>query len=392
MVIAGFAQTTGEIAGGYGEVSLSGSVALKRLPADKSYSAVRELVCSSAGNHPNVTPITRYTIAADTVGRSGGMVATLVLPRQACDLQTYMNQAISMHDAQKISLDVLNAIYYLHRRGIIHADIKPGNVLVNFADGELRAMLCDTGISMPIREKRHFADVQTCTYRAPEVAFGYCKALKLNQQIDLWSLGIIMYELIANEPAVIWIPGEEDSSKYAENLFGMRTKGDRGQRMRVLSKMTVVGVKSMLLARVAKANPGLVKALKNSAYLEAMAMCLLPNHKKRCSAKLAIELLSNVSPYIPSRDIFAGNLTHPGFTSNMRHTIVCALSSYKCLGRYAEHLFALYANGNNATTEHKYACIYIAACMFSSPSWLMSVCRVRSSSETITNIIDHIRL
>jgi len=90
---------------------------------------------------------------------------------------------------QKITKQVLTALEYIHRLWLIHADLKPENVLVkSYSRCEVKVI--DFGSSCFVDD--HLSSyVQSRSYRAPEVLLG----LPYNQKIDIWSLGCIVAEL-----------------------------------------------------------------------------------------------------------------------------------------------------------------------------------------------------
>jgi tetratricopeptide (TPR) repeat protein len=86
-------------------------------------------------------------------------------------------------------MQALEALAYLHRRGVLHHDLKPENVLV--ADG--RARLLDFGLSVLAGQPRADDAFGTLLYLAPEVIDGQ----PYTESSDLYSLGVIAYELLA---------------------------------------------------------------------------------------------------------------------------------------------------------------------------------------------------
>jgi serine/threonine-protein kinase len=89
-----------------------------------------------------------------------------------------------------------SALGYAHRRGVIHRDVKPGNILLN-ADGE--AIVTDFGIAKVAESPSHTQTgtvVGTPVYMSPE----QCYARELTGASDQYSLGVVAYEMIAGRP------------------------------------------------------------------------------------------------------------------------------------------------------------------------------------------------
>ncbi|TDQ09440.1 serine/threonine-protein kinase [Pedobacter metabolipauper] len=112
----------------------------------------------------------------------------------------------------KLLCDVLKGLSYLHKRNIIHRDLKPQNILIKIEEDEPIAKITDFGISKAIGESQENASalVGTVEYMAPEQfnPARYGINGQISTHIDLWSFGIMVYELIKGE-----------------NLFGSRSKG-----------------------------------------------------------------------------------------------------------------------------------------------------------------------
>lgn len=85
---------------------------------------------------------------------------------------------------------ILNAVHYLHFKGIIHRDIKPENILI---DKNNVVKLCDFGLAVNIQEdegRETFCG--TYEYMAPEII----QNKPYNKKIDIWCLGILLYEIL----------------------------------------------------------------------------------------------------------------------------------------------------------------------------------------------------
>ncbi|HLH21181.1 MAG TPA: serine/threonine-protein kinase [Chloroflexota bacterium] len=91
---------------------------------------------------------------------------------------------------------LLDALAYLHARGVVHRDLKPENVLL--APGGLK--LLDFGLARPARgtaatTTTRFTVLGTPPYMAPEQALG----LDVDGRADLYALGVVLYELLTGE-------------------------------------------------------------------------------------------------------------------------------------------------------------------------------------------------
>jgi serine/threonine protein kinase len=93
---------------------------------------------------------------------------------------------------------VLEALAYLHGRGLVHRDLKPSNILV---DDRRRIRIMDFGLVKPAAEEESLTGsgtaVGTYRYMSPEQAQGH----GVDQRSDLYSLGVILYELLTGVPA-----------------------------------------------------------------------------------------------------------------------------------------------------------------------------------------------
>ena len=86
-------------------------------------------------------------------------------------------------------IQTLNAIYFLHLHSIIHRDLKPENLLIN--DKNI-IKLCDFGWSVKLNDDKRTTFCGTVEYMAPEII----KKQKYDEAIDVWSLGVLLYELV----------------------------------------------------------------------------------------------------------------------------------------------------------------------------------------------------
>jgi serine/threonine-protein kinase len=99
--------------------------------------------------------------------------------------------------AAGICADVAAALAFAHRNGVIHRDVKPGNVLIT-ADGTVK--VTDFGIARAANTEENLtqtgAVMGTATYFSPEQAQG----ASVDARSDIYSLGVVLYELVTGRP------------------------------------------------------------------------------------------------------------------------------------------------------------------------------------------------
>ena len=184
--------------GGAGEVwqardeRLGRDVAIKLLGANAD-DAFRERFADEARRaaaviHPNV--VTVFDEGRD--GADAFMVMELVRGRTLRDVVADRGP-LRPHEAARIVAQIAAALDAAHEAGVIHCDVKPANVIV---DQQGTAKLTDFGIARAARGPREHELIGTARYIAPERIEGKAPT----ERSDVYSLGLVAYELIAGRP------------------------------------------------------------------------------------------------------------------------------------------------------------------------------------------------
>ncbi|MFW5878745.1 MAG: serine/threonine-protein kinase, partial [Myxococcota bacterium] len=108
-----------------------------------------------------------------------------------------INEPLRMIRVRELVVQICNALAYVHSRGLVHRDLKPSNILVD-EDGDARLM--DFGLCKALADLSDVTDsgqvVGTYRYMSPEQACGE----PLDARSDLYSLGVVIYELLCGRP------------------------------------------------------------------------------------------------------------------------------------------------------------------------------------------------
>ena len=184
-------------------------VAVKRLRTDLASDATfqarfrREAQSAASLNHPAIVAVydTGEEPAADGSGISQPyIVMEYVAGRTLRDILRE-GRKILPERALEITSGVLSALDYSHRAGIIHRDIKPGNVMLT-PSGDVKVM--DFGIARAISDAsstmtQTAAVVGTAQYLSPEQARGET----VDSRSDVYSAGCLLYELLTGRPPFV---------------------------------------------------------------------------------------------------------------------------------------------------------------------------------------------
>ncbi len=127
------------------------------------------------------------------------------------------NRALPLRNRLTLFLRVCDGVQHAHQKGVVHRDIKPGNVLVEEVDGIARPRIIDFGIAAGIGGKAQPAG--TPGYMSPEQRNpdGRC-----DSRCDVYALGALLYELVTGEkpPAEDAVPEAHTPSRRLASLPG----------------------------------------------------------------------------------------------------------------------------------------------------------------------------
>jgi len=201
--------------GGMGQVYLAQDLQLRRLVAlkllppqftrdeERLRRFKQEAFAASSLNHPNIFTIFEIGQHGDT-----HFIATEYIDGQSLRQLTTQGP-IQLERVLDWGTQIASALAAAHAAGIIHRDIKPDNIMVR-RDGYVKVL--DFGLAKLSEYKNLASDPEaatlqviqtdpgkvmgTASYMSPEQTRG----LQLDERTDIWSLGVILYELIAGRP------------------------------------------------------------------------------------------------------------------------------------------------------------------------------------------------
>jgi WD40 repeat protein len=190
--------------GGMGVVFLAEDIQLQRRVALKvmlptlaaSESArqrfIREARAAAAIEHDHIVPI--FQVGED---RGIPFLAMPFLQGEPLDVRLVRERLLPLPEVLRIGREIAEGLQAAHERGLVHRDIKPGNV---WLEGDRRRVkILDFGLARSAADESHLtqqgAIVGTPSYMAPEQATGG----RVDQRCDLFSLGCILYRLATGE-------------------------------------------------------------------------------------------------------------------------------------------------------------------------------------------------
>src|SRR5881296_3498006 len=158
---------------------------------------IREVDLSSKLSHPHIVPIF-------SAGEAGGLFYYVMpyVEGESLRHRLVREKRLPLEDALHFTRDVADALGFAHAQGIIHRDVKPENILLS----RDHAIVADFGIARAISAAGSLTLTQAGQsmgspgYMSPEQAIG---SGQLDARTDVYSLGCVLFEMLAGEPRVM---------------------------------------------------------------------------------------------------------------------------------------------------------------------------------------------
>lgn len=187
-------------------------VAIKKVLQDKRFKN-RELQIMRKLEHQNIVKLKYFFYSAGD--KKDELFLNLVLeyvPETVYRVARHYSkskQTIPIIYIKLYMYQLFRSLAYIHSQGVCHRDIKPQNLLLNPDTGVLK--LCDFGSAkVLVRGEPNVSYICSRYYRAPELIFG---ATDYTCQIDVWSAGCVLAELLLGQPI---FPGDSGVDQLVE--------------------------------------------------------------------------------------------------------------------------------------------------------------------------------
>jgi len=233
------------------DVGLNRLVVVKVLPPDLvSTTSIarfkREIELTVRLQHPHILPILTSGAWDDVL-----YYITPYMPGESLRARIARERRLPLDDILRILRDVSGALAFAHQRGIVHRDIKPGNILL--ADGH--AILADFGIARAVSTA---ATPLTDSGIAPGTPAYMAPELPTDERADVYALGVVAYEMLCGE-----LPERSVTARAIEGTRGI-VPGDSRRRLRA----TALGVERCLSPLELRPTMAAVMTALNSASAE----------------------------------------------------------------------------------------------------------------------------
>ena len=149
----------------------------------------------------------------------------------------HQKDPITVIENHRLIYQVLEALLYLHYKGIAHRDLKPDNILVKARDPDLHIKVADFGVSTQTGDAYIESICGTPLYCAPEMFTG-----EYRRAVDIWATGVIGLQFMKGLPNVPRKPNKELDHKEWVSRIRKSVEEDSGEQYREFG----TGLKKML--------------------------------------------------------------------------------------------------------------------------------------------------
>ena len=247
-----------------------------------------------------------------------------------------MRKFLPLAQSLQIGAQIAEALDYAFQRGIVHRDIKPGNIMLKRLnrpdepdEQPFRALLTDFGL-VKLQEGSQLTQsgttLGTPTYMSPE----QCKGEKLDGRADLYALGVVLYELFTNR-----LPFE---FKTLNDAIAVHSRGEMPTPAREIRSDIPAIIDTILVRSLAKQPAERYEDGAEMADALRSAMVALEGAPTQIMLREEMNILERVNEPPPGHELVINTPGHPPSTVPLTQAVIT-------LGRQADNEIVLPADG-----------------------------------------------
>ncbi len=211
------------------------------------------------------------------------------------------NHRLSTRERLELFMQVCEAVQHAHQKAIIHRDLKPSNILVMEVDGRAAPKIIDFGVAKALTQKltadtmftRVGALLGTPAYMSPEQAGS--SGEDIDTRTDVYSLGIILYELLAGAPPL-------ELRKIAFEEFLRRLREEEPPKPSTKIRTQDAATSTELARKRQTEPPALIKQMRGD--LDSIALKALEKDRSRRYGSPA-DLAADIGRYLKNEAVLA---------------------------------------------------------------------------------------
>jgi serine/threonine-protein kinase len=233
---------------------------------------LREIETAAGLTHPHILPV------FDSGEAEGSLFYVMpFVEGESLRSRLAQEKQLPLEDALRMTREVADALDYAHRRGVIHRDVKPANIMLE----EGHAVLADFGVARAVATARDARITSTGTslgtpaYMSPEQATGEAD---LDGRADIYALGCVLCEMLAGEPPY--------TGPSAQGIFAKRMS-EPIPHVSTLRAAVPAGVEEVPLP--------VHKIVRDRQPIKTESLLPFPNLKKNTVSLQSVILHSNMS-------------------------------------------------------------------------------------------------